>query len=258
MSTPLVSREFSSHWYLKGAPFYEIAKKDGSGMRSVTIRDARAAGAVPSVTNILDVIARPALTAWKVEQGIMAALTLPRAEGEALDAFAHRVVEDMGKQSAKAAEFGTAVHDACAEYAMTKAMPTDTAILQYVAGFTHWFDENVLKVHKVEAIVTNDEQGYAGRLDLLADLKGHGLSVVDFKTQGVKKDAKGAYKPAFYETWPLQLSAYAVPVKSAGLVSVVINSAEPGPVHVQAWTEQYYETFLDAFRLWKYVKGWPI
>src|SRR2546422_6906760 len=35
-----------------------------------------------------------------------------------------------------------------------------------------------------------------------------GWAVVDFKTQKIKRSAKGAPKPVFYETWPLQLAAY--------------------------------------------------
>jgi hypothetical protein len=48
------------------------------------------------------------------------------------------------------------------------------------------------------------------------------------------------------------------------LVSVVIDSAEPGPVHVRAWTDQMggplrnnlFGSFLAALELWKYVKDY--
>jgi len=103
-------------------------------------------------------------------------------------------------------------------------------------------------------------------------LKGDGASggatspfwaVVDFKTQKVKRSAKGEAKPTFYETWPLQLAAYrqAVLVSGAkhvtGLVSVVIDSTQPGPVHVKQWTDvDYFGSFVAALALWKYVKGY--
>ena len=51
------------------------------------------------------------------EQGILAALTLPRSSEESLDAFAHRVVTDMGEQVEKAADLGSAIHAACEVYA---------------------------------------------------------------------------------------------------------------------------------------------
>ena len=64
----LIQREAPSHWYLRdGRPFHEIAKQDGSGNRPVTLADARKVFALPSVTNVLGVLAKPGLDAWKIE-----------------------------------------------------------------------------------------------------------------------------------------------------------------------------------------------
>jgi hypothetical protein len=95
-----------------GEPYHQIAKKDGTGTRPVTLADARKVLALPSVTNVLAVLAKPGLDAWKIEQGIMAALTLPRVADEPLDMFARRVVTDMGEQVERAADFGTSIHAA--------------------------------------------------------------------------------------------------------------------------------------------------
>src|SRR5215469_7781999 len=123
----LIQRQPASHWYLRdGTPFHEIAKKDGSGNRPVTLADARKVFALPSVTNVLGVLAKPGLDAWKIEQGIMAALTLPRKPEEPLDVFALRVVADMGEQVEKAADFGSAIHAACEGYAREKQYPVDS------------------------------------------------------------------------------------------------------------------------------------
>ena len=122
----LIQRQAASHWYLRdGRAFHEIAKRDGSGNRPVTLADARKVMALPSVTNVLGVLAKPGLDAWKIEQGIMAALTLPRLGEEPLDVFAHRVVADMGEQVEKAADFGSAIHAACEVYALEKQLPED-------------------------------------------------------------------------------------------------------------------------------------
>jgi hypothetical protein len=108
-------------------------------------------------------------------------------------------------------------------------------------------------------------------MDMLARLKNVGVAVVDFKTQKVKRSALSRPVPTFYETWPLQLAAYqqAIAVSRAvpggvlpALVSVVIDSAHPGPVHVRNWTpcggspSNYFEAFLSALALWRYVKGY--
>jgi hypothetical protein len=231
--------------------------------------------AFPSVTNVLGVLAKPGLDAWKIEQGIMAALTLPRRPDEPLDAFARRVVEDMGEQVEKAADLGSAIHNACEVYALKKEVPTDPKLLGLFEPWRKWFDENVERIGSIEQTYVHHEHGYAGRVDMVALLKDIGWAVVDFKTQKVKRSAKGEAKPTFYETWPLQLAAYRQAVLASGaknitgLVSVVIDSVQPGPVAVRVWgdadgksenrnpkSDKYFEAFLAAVALWKYVKGY--
>jgi hypothetical protein len=276
----LIERRAPSHWYLRdGRPFHEIANASGTGNRAVTLRDARKVMAFPSVTNVLGVLAKPGLDAWKIEQGIMAALTLPRLPDEPVDVFARRVVEDMGEQVEKAADLGSAVHNACEVYALNKQLPTDPRLRELFEPCRQWFDGNVERIGCIEQVFVHHEHGYAGRVDMVALLKGIGWAVVDFKTQKVKRSTKGEPKPAFYETWPLQLAAYrqAVLVSGAknvtGLVSVVIDSSAPGPVHTKVWSGEcgvrngtdganggdgspYFGAFLAALALWKYVKGY--
>jgi hypothetical protein len=260
----LIERQAPSHWYLRdGRPFHEIAKKDGSGSRPVTLADARKVLAFPSVTNVLGVLAKPGLEAWKIEQGIMAALTLPRVADESLDAFAHRVVCDMGEQVEKAADFGSAIHAACEVYALNKELPEDPRVRQHLQPWCEWFDENVERVECIETVFVHYELGYAGRVDMVARLKGFGWAVIDFKTQKVKRTAKGEPKPVFYETWPLQLAAYQQAILTStaknvqAIVSVIIDSAQPGPVHVHNWGGLgYFNSFRAALSLWKYVKDY--
>jgi hypothetical protein len=275
----LIQRQAASHWYLRdGRPFHEIAKRDGSGTRPVTLADARKVLAFPSVTNVLGVLAKPTLEAWKIEQGILSALTLPRQPNEDLGAFAHRVVADMGEQVEKAADFGSAIHAACEAYALNKQLPEDMELLAFMDDWVRWFDANVERVAAIEQVFVNHEHGYAGRVDMVALLKGDGSTapfwaVVDFKTQKVKRSAKGEPKPAFYETWPLQLAAYRQAILSSGaknvtgLVSVVIDSAQPGSVHTKTWRtekgegrmgngDEYFGAFRSALELWRYVKAY--
>jgi hypothetical protein len=123
----------------------------------------------------------------------------------------------------------------------------------------------------LERVLVNPFEGYAGRVDLIAKIKGVGWSVVDFKTQKIKRSPKGEPKPAFYETWPLQLAAYlyaaknSIPRQIDGLVSLVIDSSQPGPMHVKVWAgveceakdaEWYYERFLAVMDLWMFVKDY--
>lgn len=260
----LIERQQPSHWYLRnGTPYHEVPKLDGTGMRPVTLRDARKVGALPSVTNILGILAKPGLDAWKIEQGIMAALTLPRGQDEALDAFAKRVVVDMGEQVERAAGLGTAVHAACELYASERVIPTDPHILSLWEPWREWYSKNVLCIEALESVVVNHTIGYGGRVDMMAKVKDLGWCVIDFKTQKVPRNAKGIPKPNLYETWPLQLAAYAVPLSvDVGkdvdhIVSVVIDSVTPSPVTVHVWPTSIDENmaiFERVATLWRWLK----
>jgi hypothetical protein len=265
----LVKRESASHWYLQDrTPFHEVERADGKGLRSVTLRDARKVRAYPSVTNVLGVLAKPGLDAWKQEQAILAALTLPRNEGESEDEFARRVVSDMGEQVQNAADLGTQIHAACEVYAQSKAMPESADVRRLFEPMREWFDTEVERIASVESVVAHHEFGYAGTVDLVAKLKSTGgWAVVDFKTQKVRRDAKGAVKPSFYETWPLQLEAYRQAILHSGegkqptdIISLVIGSTEPVPVTPKLWPREehtaFWKAFLNARNLWVWIKGY--
>ena len=265
----LVKRESASHWYLPDrSPFHEVERADGKGLRSVTLRDARKVGAYPSVTNVLAVLAKPALDAWKQEQAILAALTLPRLDGESEDDFARRVVADMSAQVTKAADLGTAIHAACEVYAQSAALPESRDVRALFEPVREWFDMEVERIACVEAIVAHHEFGFAGTVDLVAKLRSTGdWAVIDFKTQRVKADAKGVPKPNFYETWPMQLEAYRQAILHSGvgkqpkdIVSVVINSQSPMPVTPKVWPREehagYWNAFINARNLWVWMKGY--
>jgi len=266
----LIQRESPSHWYLPdGTPYHEVVRADGNGMRSVTLRDARKVNALPSVTNVLGVLAKPGLEGWKQEQAILAALTLPKREDEPLDAFARRVVEDMGEQVRSAADLGSAVHAAIEVYLQTGESPENPDILRLFAPVRLWIDEHVERIGLVETVAVHTQFGFAGRIDLVARLKSTGTwAVIDFKTQKMKPDKKGVYQASYYETWPLQLMAYFKALNSAGecsrrledIASVVINSVEPTPVQVKVWPREDHESLWQAFNnareLWSFIKGY--
>ena len=265
----LVKRESSSHWSLRDrSPFHTVERADGQGERSVTLRDARKVNAYPSVTNILSVLAKPALDAWKQEQAILAALTLPRLDGESEDDFARRVVSDMTAQVSKAADLGTSIHAAAEVYAQSAALPENPEVRALFEPVRVWFDTDVERIDRVETVVAHHEFGYAGTVDLVAKLRSTGdWAVIDFKTQRIKRDAKGVVKPGFYETWPLQLEAYRQAIlhtcegkQPADIVSVVIGSTEPVPVMPKVWPREelgaYWNAFVNVRNLWVFVKGY--
>jgi len=250
----LVSREKTSHWYLKsGEPFVEVECKTKPGkMRPVNIRDAKAAGAYPSVTNMLSTIGKPELVAWKLEQAILSSLTLPRQEGEELADYAKRVVVDMDAEAKAAAERGSLLHDSAAAYLTSGAMPA-ADLLPCFMPFKEWADKEILKVVAVEKVVVSEGMEYAGRMDLLAEVCDHGYSVIDIKTQ----DRKGK-DFTFYAEYPLQLAAYAAAAKGGyTLLTLALDRVTPG-MDICVWPNKrdYWNTFCAAIKVWEHMRGW--
>jgi hypothetical protein len=99
----------AGHWYaLNGEPRYTIKGANGRE-RNTTLADARKLQLVPSVTTIIRMAAAPALEKWKRDQVLLAALTLPRRDGEPEADWLRRVEQDSQEQGKQAAERGTAI-----------------------------------------------------------------------------------------------------------------------------------------------------
>lgn len=261
----------SNHWYgLKDGqivPCYEIPCTTRDGMRSPTIADARKMNLLPSVTNVLGVLDKPALNHWKLEQAIMAALTLPEVPGELPDTRCARIIEDMEAQSNTAKEKGKAVHGAIERY-LTGApvFPDQYEIQPFVGPTLEWIKKYVTKVHAVESVIGNPALGYAGRLDLDCDVNPSDLSnysafeditcrtIVDFKTQNMKKP-----KPFIPIEWGAQLAAYSMCHRNYDsacawptMLSVVINTNTPSDPYIHVWDnpDQLWKMFQHAHALW--------
>jgi hypothetical protein len=122
----------SGHWYaLDGAPCYTVTGKNGSE-RNTTLRDARTMNLVPSVTTITKCAAAPALVNWMVDQAILAALTLPRREGEPEAEWLVRVKQDSKETARKAADKGTQIHGAIEKHFL--GIPPDGEMFPHVKG----------------------------------------------------------------------------------------------------------------------------
>ena len=74
----------STHWYAQdGSPAYTqiIASGKNKGKeRPTTIRDAKKLSLVPSVTTLLGIMDKPALTHWKINQAVDKALGIAQGE----------------------------------------------------------------------------------------------------------------------------------------------------------------------------------
>ena len=233
-----IQSEASCHWYLPdGTPFFEVPYADlKKGMRKATLADARKVGALPSVTTIMQSLAKPQLEAWKIEQACLAVLTAPRAAGEELDVFVKRVLGEERQQDAEAAaarDLGTRIH-AAMELAL-QDQPFDETLSAYVLPAIAEIKRHG-KVKRSEFVVVGE--GYAGRCDLELEP----LCLVDFKT------TKTLPTKASWPEHQLQLSAYAATMKrdDVATANLYISTAQPGSF---AWFENppWWKTFQHGF-----------
>ncbi len=240
----------SSHYYLTSG---ESCHGD--------LRSARKVGAFPSVTTILGAAgpSKQGLMNWKEEQAILSALSLPRNDGEADSDFAKRVVLDSRKEVEAAALRGTHIHS-LAEIIINGDEPGDLVkgYEEHYAGLKEWRECCVTKVHASESVLVNEAEGYAGRVDLIADIHGK-IEVVDFKTRKFKKDAKGISKASGYETDLLQLSAYAYAFTDEGIAcrNVLIDPVTGQLQDIRYTAEQVaqaFEAFTSICKVWRWLK----
>ncbi len=251
---PIVKLERdNAHWY----------SSLGEAKHDADLRQARKDLLLPSVTSVLSVWPNFMLDNYKIEQAILAAVTLPRIPNEPEDAFVSRVVVDSNTHRKEAAAFGRAIHSCCETINTTGEMPAQCApeILGQVTAYFQWYKDNVQQVLSAETIAVNHRLGFAGQYDLAATMKCFsGAAIVDLKTQ----DFKDRGKATFYETWDMQLAAYAttineyIPGMIQHRVSVVLNSnrdAKGDFLRFKHWKDEDHDEsfrkFMACLNLWR-------
>lgn len=243
-STPRAAE--STHWYTRdGIPRYTIIGANGKE-RNTTLRDARKEGLVPSVTTILKVAANPVLNQWIQKQVLMAALTLPKVEGESSDEYIARIMNDSKQQGKDAADRGTEIHNAVQSFYEGKSDSTYVEhrkgcvkALQGVYGDVVWISERAF----------GHEMGFGGKCDLHSP-QGDGI-VVDIKT----KDYQEGDKLEVYNSHAMQVAAYRVglglPKARCGIVYV--SRTVPGLAKViELDEEEISKSWLMFYNLLRY------
>lgn len=238
-----------SHWYTwDGQPAYDAK-----------LTQARKDNLLPSVTTILKVLDNQGLERWKTEQAVLAALTLPRFDGEDEQAFARRVIEDAGKEGKEAAEEGERIH----AYLLERK-GHGNGLENHLACWERFEKWNVREAIYVEEVAIHPEFGYAGRVDLIYRNKEGRIVVGDIKTRnrGNNKHLPDRDKDIY------QLAAYArteivgnllEPGEQPVCQSILIDRSG-GEVETINWTDESVErgwnTFYAALRLWTHLKNY--
>lgn len=240
----------AGHWYtLTGEPAYEIVGANGN-LRPTTLRDARKLNLVPSVTTIIKCADAPALNKWMRDQVLMAALTLPKIDGESMEAYAKRIMDDSRQQAATARDIGTAIHGGiekqlcggfCAPEHASHVGAALRALHEWCSGLEEIRPERSF-CHPL---------GYGGKCDVhkkpSIDLnETHNGFVADFKS----KDFTENNLPGVYENHSMQLSAYreGFEMPSARCAIIFVSTAVPGLTHLVEVDEVELQRGWKMFR----------
>jgi hypothetical protein len=249
----------SGHWYARdGSPVYQVPAKSGA-MRPATLADARKMGLVPGVSGVMGCAAKPGLVRWQIQQGVLAAMTLPRRPEESDEQFIARVLQDSQEQARKAAERGTAIHAAIQGH--YEGTPPDEQYWPYVKAAVDavdtWLRKNPAALMpscfwKPEASFASP-LGYGGKVDL------HGFdAVLDFKS----KDFEPPVKVLAFDEHCMQLAAYrnGLGMRRARCANVFVSTKVPGLIHIHEWDEEEldrgWEQFVALLAYWKASRGY--
>lgn len=161
----------------------------------------------PSVTTILDSIAKPALIPWAAGEGAkyFQANVKPFTAGEiSVDAMAKGIRGAYKKRSGAALVIGQQVHEWAEGAILWKLgrgeappMPESEEAKSSIGAFREWVKTNDIEWVSSEEKVFHPHRWYAGTVDAVARVNGD-FSVIDFKTSA-----------AIYSPYHLQCAAYA-------------------------------------------------
>jgi hypothetical protein len=253
--TPTASE--GGHWYAKdGTPVYRVPTADGKKLRDATLRDARKLALAPGFSTIARLEYKPALERWKIDQALMAALTLPHIDGETLEAFKARAEADSQAQAEKARHRGVELHGALEAFYQTGE--TGELHAPYVMPVVNWLAMNVPTAAWVPEKSFTHPAGYGGKTDLYSP----GVALVDFKFKDFTAEDVAKKKIKGYDEHEMQLHAYAHGLfekpNRCRLINLFISSTVPGlfvPVE-WPWRAPALTAFFCLLDLWQIRKDY--
>jgi hypothetical protein len=246
----------SGHWYdpKTGEPRYTYTNKKGE-VKNTTLREARKEGWVPSVTTILGLANKPALTNWMVDQGILAALTTPRIDGEPEADYLSRIKISSKEQASKAAERGTLIHGWVQKGFEGKIIPAHEGCPEHEGWRYYESAFHELYKHCGKYMLWSSEKsfardGYGGKCDLHNE-----NHVIDLKT--TDKDL-ATIKTWDEHSWQLSSYRHGLGVEGAkcGILYISVKDATSKLMWIdEDELRKGFKCFLDLLSFWYHKTG---
>lgn len=244
------------HFYDRnGEPRHFVPMKTKEGLRPTRINDAKKELWVPSVTTILNVLDKAALTGWKVNQHLLQAYKVKPDIFPSVDAYLAEVKRLTELEMDKAPSAGTDFHslmedfvngDMSNEHELWEMCHSVYWEIERATGFKNDDGTN----HYATEIRFASTHGYGGCVDLSISNQW----IIDYKT----KQTADKFKPGkmAYPDHARQLAAYryglGVPKARCANVFVCLETGEADfHEHAEADLVRGWETFQDCLRIWK-------
>lgn len=238
----------AGHWYdLDGKSAYTYTNSEG-GTSNTTLTQARQMKLLPSVTGIMNIIAKPQLQQWLQNNTLQSGWT--HRKSPTYDAYLQAIRQDADKVKKATAGEGQVIHGALDDW-FTDGNPVDgyhEMCNEVSAALYDQFDKQDWESEVSFAA----SLGYGGKVDLHSTT---GDIVVDFKTH-----EKSEAKLRLYDDHYMQLAAYREGMAEKGLVSedahmaIVFVHRKTHKVSLrmvpQAMAERGWLKFEACFRLW--------
>jgi len=236
-----------SHYYTKDGELI-----DGD------LRLCRKMGGLPSPTTVLNILGSPGLKYYFRKMMWEATVTTPRLPGQSDDDYFDSCCKWADEHGQAARDKGGDFHSLVQSFheqqlnGRTLVAHLGHPLAPQFDAYVGWYEKNVRRSLMVEQAVIG--QGYAGRVDHVAEMVDGRIACLDPKTQDTTKK-KGRF--TYYSNFGIQLGAYAgackPPIVPDVLISVAVSSNLPAVVEAYEWPKSpgyYHDIFLGLLKYW--------
>lgn len=241
------------HFYDRnGDPKHFVPMTTKEGLRPSRVADGRKNLWLPSVTTVLGILDKAALTGWKINQHLLQAYKVKPDIFPSEDAYLAEVKRLTELEMDKAPSAGTDVHKVLESYFLEEDYPSEhqelcEAVRDTIIKRCGVIDEAAPELHFASPI------GFGGCVDLPLFAKGQAW-IIDYKT----KQTREKFKPGkmAYPDHSRQLAAYRMglerPKAKCANIFICIETGEVDfHEHAEIDLVKGWETFQDCLNIWR-------